>query len=73
MCIRDSLYACGVDYVGVSSLFTFMESMPAYWKPYLEIIKAIWYDKDVIEEKEIMDLKLVLQDYMILKHNLVVT
>ena len=23
-----NLYACGVDYVGVSSLFTFMESMP---------------------------------------------
>ena len=49
------LYTCGIDYVGVSNIYTFMESMPAYWKPYLEIIKAIWYDKDVIEEKEIMD------------------
>lgn len=48
------LYACGVDYVGVSNLFTFMESMPAYWKPYLKIIKEIWYDEDVPEEKEIM-------------------
>ena len=28
------LYACGVDYVGVSSLFTFMESMPPYWELY---------------------------------------
>ena len=29
-----NLYACGVDYVGVSSLFTFMESMPPYWELY---------------------------------------
>ena len=49
------LYACGVDYVGVSNLFTFMDSMPAYWKPYLKIIKEIWYDLDVPEEKAIMD------------------
>jgi len=28
------LYACGVDYVGVSSLFTFMESIPPYWELY---------------------------------------
>ena len=28
------LYACGIDYVGVSSLFTFMESMPPYWELY---------------------------------------
>ena len=30
------LYACGVDYVGVSNLFTFMETIPPYWKPYLQ-------------------------------------
>lgn len=30
------LYACGVDYVGVSNLLTFMNSIPPYWKPYLE-------------------------------------
>ena len=49
------LYSCGIDYVGVSNLYTFMQSMPAYWKPYLEIIKAIWYDEDNAEEKKIMD------------------
>lgn len=38
------LYACGVDYVGVSNIFTFMDSMPAYWKPYLKMIKEFWYD-----------------------------
>jgi dipeptidyl aminopeptidase/acylaminoacyl peptidase len=32
------LYACGVDYVGVSNLFTFMNSIPPYWKPYLEML-----------------------------------
>lgn len=32
------LYACGVDYVGVSNLFTFMKTIPPYWKPYLEMM-----------------------------------
>lgn len=32
------LYAAGVDYVGVSNLFTFMKSIPPYWKPYLETL-----------------------------------
>ncbi|MEN1784882.1 MAG: S9 family peptidase [Bacteroidota bacterium] len=48
------LYACGVDYVGVSNLFTFMDSFPEYWKPYLKIVKEIWYDDEVPEEKAIM-------------------
>ncbi len=26
------LYACGVDYVGVSNLFTFMNTVPPYWE-----------------------------------------
>lgn len=30
------LYACAVDYVGVSNLFTFMNTIPPYWKPYLD-------------------------------------
>ncbi|HEX5317017.1 MAG TPA: S9 family peptidase, partial [Candidatus Kapabacteria bacterium] len=30
------LYACGIDYVGVSNLFTFMQTIPPYWKPFLE-------------------------------------
>jgi dipeptidyl aminopeptidase/acylaminoacyl peptidase len=32
------LYACGIDYVGVSNLFTFMNTIPPYWKPYLEMM-----------------------------------
>ncbi|MCX2681081.1 S9 family peptidase [Galbibacter sp. EGI 63066] len=49
------LYTCGVDYVGVSNLFTFMETIPPYWEPYLKIIKEIWYDEDIPEEKVIME------------------
>ena len=48
------LYTCGIDYVGVSNLFTFMETIPAYWKPYLPILKEIWYDPEIPEEKKIM-------------------
>jgi dipeptidyl aminopeptidase/acylaminoacyl peptidase len=47
------LYACGVDYVGVSNIFTFMQSIPEYWKPYLAMLKEIWYDTDLKEEEEI--------------------
>ncbi|MGD1846344.1 MAG: prolyl oligopeptidase family serine peptidase [Salibacteraceae bacterium] len=32
---EPELYACGIDYVGVSNLFTFMATIPPYWKPYL--------------------------------------
>jgi len=32
------LYACGIDYVGVSNLFTFFKTIPPYWKPYLEVM-----------------------------------
>jgi dipeptidyl aminopeptidase/acylaminoacyl peptidase len=32
------LYACGISYVGVSNLFTWIESIPPYWKPYLEML-----------------------------------
>ncbi len=38
------LYACGVDYVGVSNIFTFMKTIPPYWKPYLKIIKEKCYE-----------------------------
>lgn len=47
------LYTCGIDYVGVSSIFTFFESFPEYWKPYKDMVKEIWYDLDNEEEREI--------------------
>lgn len=37
--VKDpDLYAAAVDYVGVSNLFTFMKTIPPYWKPYLEMM-----------------------------------
>ena len=33
-----NLYACAVDYVGVSNLFTFMSTIPPYWKPFLDMM-----------------------------------
>jgi len=32
------LYACGVDYVGVSNMFTFMKTVPPYWKPFMNMM-----------------------------------
>lgn len=50
------LYRCGVDYVGVSSIFTFFDSFPEYWKPYKEMVKQIWYDIEDPKEREIAKL-----------------
>lgn len=49
------LYACGVDYVGVSNVNTFMNSIPAYWEKYKDFLYAIWYNPNIPEEKIIMD------------------
>jgi dipeptidyl aminopeptidase/acylaminoacyl peptidase len=35
---EPDLYAAGVDYVGVSNLFTFMRTIPPYWKPMLDMM-----------------------------------
>ena len=35
---NPDLYAAGVDYVGVSNLFTFLKTVPPYWKPYLDMM-----------------------------------
>ena len=32
------LYAAAVSYVGVSNMFTFMKSIPPYWKPFLAMM-----------------------------------
>lgn len=35
------LYACAVDYVGVANLFTFMKTIPPYWKPFMDMMYAM--------------------------------
>jgi len=51
-----NLYTCGVDYVGVSNLFTFFKAFPPYWKPYLGQVYEQWYDENSPEDQEIMKL-----------------
>jgi dipeptidyl aminopeptidase/acylaminoacyl peptidase len=46
------LYACAVDYVGVSNLFTFMKTIPPYWEPYLEMTYEMVGDP--VRDKELM-------------------
>lgn len=36
--VTPTLYAAAVDYVGVSNLFTFMQTIPPYWKPLLDMM-----------------------------------
>lgn len=46
------LYACAVDYVGVSNLFTFMTTIPPYWEPYLKMMYEMVGDP--VADKEMM-------------------
>ena len=39
--LTPDLYAAAVDYVGVSNLFTFLGTIPPYWKPMLEKMQAM--------------------------------
>ncbi len=34
------VFACGVDIVGVSNLVTFMNSIPAYWQPPIDLLTS---------------------------------
>ena len=36
--ITPELYACGVDYVGVSNMFTFMNTIPPYWETFRQML-----------------------------------
>ncbi len=35
---EPELYAAGIDYVGVSNMFTFMNTIPPYWEPLLDMM-----------------------------------
>ncbi|WP_289045194.1 S9 family peptidase [uncultured Olleya sp.] len=48
------LYTCGIDYVGVSNLFTFFDSFPEYWKPYMAQVNEQWYNSENEADQEIM-------------------
>ena len=46
------LYAAAVDYVGVSNLFTFMNTIPPYWKPFLAMMHEMVGDP--VKDKELL-------------------
>ncbi len=44
---RDpELFACAVDYCGVSNLFTFLDGIPPYWKPMLAMLHEMIGDPE---------------------------
>jgi dipeptidyl aminopeptidase/acylaminoacyl peptidase len=45
-------YAAAVDYVGVSNLFTLLESMPPYWKPMLDMMYEMVGNPNTEEGKQ---------------------
>ena len=47
------LYACGVDYVGISNLFTFLKTIPPYWKP--DILTEYERIGDPVKDKKLME------------------
>lgn len=52
LAFTPDLYTCGVDIVGISNWFTMLENAPAYWKPEIEGLYAIFghpeKDKDFL-------------------------
>ena len=47
------LYAAAVDYVGVANLFTFMKTIPPYWKPFLDMFYEMVGDP--VKDKAMME------------------
>jgi dipeptidyl aminopeptidase/acylaminoacyl peptidase len=40
------LYAAAVSYVGISNMFTFLNTIPPYWKPFAEMMKEMVGDQE---------------------------
>jgi dipeptidyl aminopeptidase/acylaminoacyl peptidase len=47
------LYAAAVDYVGVANMFTFMKTIPPYWKPLLDMFHEMVGDPE--KDKAMME------------------
>ena len=52
LAFTPDLYACGVDYVGVSNIFTLLETIPPYW----ELGRKMLYEQigDPVKEEELL-------------------
>lgn len=38
LAFRPKIFACGIDYVGISNLLTFMNSIPPYWETFRDLM-----------------------------------
>ncbi len=52
LAFTPEIYACGVDYVGVSNLFTLQETIPPYWEPMREMLYEMMGDPE--KDKELL-------------------
>ena len=52
LAFTPDIYTCGVDYVGVSNIFTFMKTIPPYWEP----LREMWYEMvgDPVEDSMLL-------------------
>jgi len=53
LAFTPDLYACGVDYVGVSNLFTLIKTIPAYWEPMRQMFYEMMGDPE--KDKELYE------------------
>ncbi|MBN2520040.1 MAG: S9 family peptidase [Bacteroidales bacterium] len=53
LAFTPDLYCCGVDYVGVSNIFTILENIPPYWEP----LRIMMYETIGDPEKDSLRLK----------------
>jgi dipeptidyl aminopeptidase/acylaminoacyl peptidase len=49
----SDLYACGVDYVGVSNIFSWFSAIPPYWEPLREMFYEMVGDPE--KDKELLE------------------
>ncbi len=54
LAFTPDLYACGVDYVGVSNIFTLLATLPPYWEPgrqmFYEMVGDPITDRELLKE-----------------------
>src|SRR5207237_8392294 len=50
--LKTDLYAAAVDYVGLSNLFTFLNTIQLYWKPYLDMLHEMVGDP--VKDKDLL-------------------
>lgn len=53
LAFTPELYACGVDYVGVANLFTFIKTIPPYWEPLRQMFYEMLGDPE--KDKELYE------------------